>query len=429
MSTLAEPSCHSFAFINNDGVGMDSQREMLVSGYIRKIYDGEFEIPKDIISLFISYSKHSLQWRINHDKFITFQNKAEQSVDDWNYEVLPGPTFIVKGFEFECNIASVSRAEFIQFQIRLKSMDKYLNQSHGKDIHKNGDTESPNSDSPTSTNNGTNNIRSIVAYYEVCCDETKSSEKDTKILHEIGDEMSWPMYNMRVKECIHLTSFTFNVYVDIFKINHKKKSSKNKIRDIHYRPIKMYNRIKFGWNINGELLKQFKKSNFGKYWYSPNFGLDGDEINDKNFAWCLYCAPHGYNHSMNDKVYIGIVLLNLPPKIKKIEINFVMKCEIESDGVRKNIIEYEQVGKIMHYRDNCAAWPGSDKLKFKNLKKINDNGCMIISIQIDIIRVINDKGIDIDKNDWEYMGIMKKHLFPQPDISRSFSWLQYLHQK
>ena len=39
----------------------------------------------------------------------------------------------------------------------------------------------------------------------------------------------------------------------------------------------MYNRIKFGWNNNGELLKKFKKSNFGKYWYSPNFGLDGDD--------------------------------------------------------------------------------------------------------------------------------------------------------
>ena len=427
----------SFVFIQSD-VGTDDQ-EILISGYIREIQDFDFDIPHDIILLFINYSRDSLSWKIMHDKFIKFQNKAEQSVDDWNYEILLGPTFNVRGFQFQCNIASVSRAEFVQFQIRLKSIN--------------------NEETDKNTN-----IRSIVAYYEVCCDETKSSEKDTKILHEIGDEMSWPMYNMRVKECINLNSFTFNVYVDIFKINYKRtstlnntnnqqklqnghiKNGKNKItdkdklklkRDIHFRPIKMYNKVTFSWIINNELLKQFKKSNFGKYWYSPNFGLDGTELNGDNFAWCLYCAPHGYNHSMNDKVYIGIVLLNLPPKIRKIEINFMMKCEItynqQKNGVqdRDNYdkIEYQQVGKIMHYRDNCAAWPGNDKLKIKDLKRINDDGDIVISIQIDIVKVVNDKGNEVNVNDWEYLGIIRKTMFPKANISKSFSWLQYLHQR
>ena len=107
-------------------------------------------------------------------------------------------------------------------------------------------------------------------------------------------------------------------------------------------------------------MQQFKQSHFGKYWYSPNFGLLGDEINGDNFAWCLYVAPHGYNHSMNDRVYLGIVLLNLPPKIREIEIDFVMQCYVPS---QRHNVRYQQSGKVMHFRDNCAAWPGSEKLR------------------------------------------------------------------
>ena len=409
----------SFAFIDsNEG---SYSREILIAGYVRKVYCNIY-IPQDIMRLFNEYSKDYITWKISHEQFLKFQNKAEQ-VDDWNYEVLLGPVLNIKGFEFECNIASVSRAEFIQFQIRLKSTNKYQV--------------------------NVDNIRSIIAYYEVNCAETKSSEKDTKILHEVGDEMSWPMYNMRVTECIHLQSFTFHVYVDIFKVHFKRnpilkqKKHKNSAqlsfdlykyqslaismnKDIHYRPIRMFNKIKYSWLISGDLLNEFQHSQFGKYWYSPNFGLNGQEINGDNFAWCLYCAPHGYNHSMNNKVYIGIVLLNLPPKIKKIEINFTMQCQIPNG----HLIQYEQIGKIMHYRDNCAAWPGSDRLTIKDLQNIYQlSEEMTIMIQIEIVRVVSDRGLEIDANDWEFFGIYKKSIWPKTDLTKSFSWLQYLQYR
>eukprot|EP01084_Bolivina_argentea_P266709 452500_1 len=404
----------SFAFIQQDN-SLNSRGVILIFGYIRQTYP--LYMPHDIMKLCYDYSKDSLTWKITQNQFKSFQTKAKQTVDDWNYEILSGPMFTIRGFEFECNISIVSRAEFIQFQIRLKSINKSTLET---------------------------NIQSIIAYYEVHCNETNSSEKDTKILNEIGDEMSWPMYNLRVKECINLQSFTFNIYVDIFKINYKQaihKNGTNKLhafhngkyeslslsilRNRHYRPIKIHSSIDYKWNINTKLLKQFKQSNFGKYWYSPNFGLDGNEINGKNFAWCVYIAPHGYNHSMNNKVYIGIVLLNMPPKIKKFEINFTIKCELPPP--LKDII-HEEIGKIIHYRNNCAAWPGSDDLKIYHLKNIKSE-CVVIAIHIDIIRVINDKGVEINFNQWDKIGIISKPIWPILDISKSFSWLKYLHQR
>ena len=142
---------------------------------------------------------------------------------------------IVRGLEFECNIASVSDAEFVQFQLRLKTINMTKSMINTSTITCNDGEHDHEHENPP------NAIRQIIVYYEVRCDETCSSEKDTKILCEIGDEISWPMYNMTVKECINLQSFTFNVYVDIFKIDYKKYIHKPSAIKTRYQSIQIIN--------------------------------------------------------------------------------------------------------------------------------------------------------------------------------------------
>ena len=108
----------SFAFIEGNAI---YNRRLLASGYTREAYQGY--IPEVILRLFVDYCKDSISWKISHDQFIEFQHKAEQQINHWNPHLLYGPIFSVRGLEFEMNVASVHDAEFVQFQIRLKSIN------------------------------------------------------------------------------------------------------------------------------------------------------------------------------------------------------------------------------------------------------------------------------------------------------------------
>eukprot|EP01083_Nonionella_stella_P011783 33413_1 len=388
----------SFAFIEpNDDLSGSSHT--LVSGYIRQKY-AEC-LPTDILKLCHNYCKHSLTWKISHDDFMAFQNKAKKKMYEWHDECLLGPIFRIHGIEFECRMISAFHAQFMQFQIRVRSMENYTYIHNDRVIRP-------------------DNVRSLVIYYEVCCRETNSSEKDTKVLEKNGDSMLWPMYNMTVKECRNCRYLTFHVYLDIIKVYFDRSNT-----SIHFRPITMHKQASFVWTISGILLEEFKQSHFGKYWYSANFGLDGSEINDDNFAWCLYAAPHGYNQTMNQDVYVGLVLLNLPPQIKAIEINYVIKVWVSNT----RYIHYQKKRHTMHYKSNCAAINGSHQLKITDIRNMKYGERMTVNAHIDIVRIFDDKACEVEKSKWNRFGIITESMWSKFDLSKSFTWLTYPHQR
>ena len=152
--------------------------------------------------------------------------------------------------------------------------------------------------------------------------------------------------------------------------------------------------INYEWIINNDLLQQFKSQKTGKFFYSPNFGLDGKEINGKNFSWSMYCVPN-----MKGEVCYGLLLLNLPPKINKIIVNIII-----STG--KSTFTLNKKGLTLDYPNfaDTADRSGDHNTKIlqEDLQQFNS---MKFNTKIEIIDVLTGNTESLPSEQWQDFGI------------------------
>eukprot|EP01084_Bolivina_argentea_P227255 383825_1 len=354
------------------------KKTVLILGYIR-CYFNKF-IPAEISRICVQYLPLTI-WTIKNNQELKKQILKKQSF--WqSHEIQIGSKIklYVYGIVFECRLVLsdhiVLDKEFF-FTIHVISFPKAM--------------------------------QTINVYYEIYCNETNELYKGVDNISLLN---LWAQRNhirssgFRVSDFRNKEFISFIVSLDLINIKYgmyPPLSDKN----IFCKDIKMNKKIHYDWIIEGDLMNEFKCARPGKYFFSPNFGLDGNEIDGDNFAWCLGCNPGGIG-SFVPAIGFSLQMLNMPPKVEHIVVN----CILSSDYGNYS---YTQKVSFSHDQDctSCISWRCHVYFYPNDLKQLTS---LKLSASIEIIAV----SIHPD-----YIGYTNNTFYKPCKLLAESDWIKY----
>eukprot|EP01084_Bolivina_argentea_P047144 86846_1 len=190
----------------------------------------------------------------------------------------------------------------------------------------------------------------------------------------------------------------FTLYINVLYVVFAQYITDTKL--ICENPRRMNSVFEFEWNIDNDIIEQFKKTKVYSEVYSDIFGSDG---------WCFSIKECGRNIQNKGNLMINLMLLRLPFGVKGIEISYQLAPNfvLNDNGNTKYdcLLSYDNnyCSQMFELPNNLTEW-------FLHGYNYNNNPMIKVYIQIKNVLLIN--GNNVNEKLWRNYGIVcnaKKH--------------------
>eukprot|EP01084_Bolivina_argentea_P320098 555340_1 len=320
------------------------KKQSLVHGYIKQNCTKlKLNIPMDIVDMFYTFYDEIFYWHLKGDEFKEFKSKL-------NTHSMTSPSFYFNNYLFECgafpNGRLESQREHVIFYISMPNI--------------------------TSIFNNNNNIEQLIIYFELFCQETNSQWKGIRVyVNDNKKSAGWSAKTLPLKLCKTFDSLWLSCYVEILRIKYKSNPTVigNNLNCKYNNNI-----IKYEWLIDEELLYDVTHCNFGKTFFSKDFG------NDNGCKWLLMMAPNlntNIGKEMDKKfqcLFVCLRCIRIPEYMENVNVKYLIECDW-SDKKQENM-ERRQFS----YDQNLSAW------QYHSIsdKEFEIKSSMLISVTIHI---------------------------------------------
>lgn len=252
----------------------------LIAGYTRRV---NCNIPSEIIALFYDYYDISKYWKINPEllskmkqatNFQTFDSEGIKyefngTMIEWYSQVTPNEMGHFRYYIYFRSLPSNVKSIVAICKLSLKGSKS--------DHHNNG-------------NNDMNIIRMM-----------KRAKNFTNEKNYTGSNLGLSLKHI---ESLEYKSLEFETYIDFIAVEYEPQIKSYQFYD---EKIEIDDEIEFEWKVDETMLKEWKKAEPGKAFYSKTFGKGGN--------WCMWIEPNGDDWQRKG-VILGINLLRVTDGIK-----------------------------------------------------------------------------------------------------------------
>jgi len=349
------------------------QKKPLVSGYIREECHGQLLVPTDLIKIIRWYLDEVLYWSMSGKFLHKFCNKKVG-------QILYSSTYNYNEFEF-CNYwypngNSAEYAEQVIFGVTLTKLPAH--------------------------------ISSITIYYRLQCNEFNCLWKSIHTFHVkeiVNNSVGWNPFNLRLSKCQNAHKIDFNCYVNVIRVVNKQHQIDTQVECID----ESMQITKFEWTLSRKQLKQFRRCELGKTFYSRNFG--------KIDNYCLFLAPKGFNQNKDaennpktNHLMLFLRLLRLPINIRCMTICYHIKANYtlrDMDTERQHVtVKETQSVKVGYDFNRCTKQCLVDKIANVTLLS-----ALSIELKITVMEIVDMNDKVIPKVHWEKYGIVLNDSF------------------
>ena len=229
--------------------------------------------------------------------------------------------------------------------------------------------------------------KQIIFNLRLFCKETHSSFTSIAIFTSQRNSAGWSQDTVKlteIKEINDLNQLSIGCNINILKII----DIDNNIIYKYKNPSQITSPITFTWNIDENLMNQFKNCRVGRSFES--------EIFDK--MWCLRCSPNGKRSSDEGNVKLYLLLCSLPiiddndneEDDDSIHVQYTLWCNETETGYNSKI--------VLDYEYSTVGWPA----KILLTPKIQQQSSLTFNAEIEIITNTKKGGDSSDSDDDTY---------------------------
>ena len=307
--------------------------ELLVYGYIRE--ESKCNIPVAIINLCLTFGSNIFFWAINNKKLLDIfsnnnnnNNKNNKNIDEGEC-IKDTSIYLRDNIKFNCVLFPDGWNEETIYDKHIKDKGSSILSLEISEY-----------------NGYPKTVKYFVMYYELECKQLNILWKGVDEFESMEDVASW---DSKTLSSLQLKSFIDNKNKNKNKLEIRYKMSilyikYNTWREFYIKCfMKKYN--EFTWKLTDKFIEivdplNIDKNNIETRYYSPNF---------LNNCWCIYIKrinrnEHGINCSDNNIYWcLGLCLLRLPPKIKKIATEIEIYCNDEKLNLEDKYFKFDKV--------------------------------------------------------------------------------------
>eukprot|EP01083_Nonionella_stella_P069024 183692_1 len=318
------------------------RKQYLVCGYIKhQQHELTLTLPMDIINLVYQFFEQVFYWHVQDDALKQFKSKR-------NTDTLVSTPFCYNRDWFQCGLFPNGRLPsqlgFVVFYISMPNISHLFE-------------ENPD-------------IEQVIVYFELFCEETQSQWKGIRVYtNDNKKSAGWSSKTLPLRACNSFNDLWFSCYVKVLQIVHKQSPS------IRY--TTNCDPIRYEWLLSSNVSQDITSCNFGKTFFSNDFG------NDKECRWILMMAPNLNTNSgkeMNKRfecLFICLRCIKLPKDMGTVKAQYLIECDWSD---RKST----ETTKEFSYDSNLSQWE-VHQLKYDSDKVLDAISTLQITITIHIL--------------------------------------------
>eukprot|EP01084_Bolivina_argentea_P252403 423646_1 len=336
------------------------QRDLLVFGYIRQTIS--VFAPIELQQLCYDFYNDIIDWQLNDNTLQQFSNTQYD-------EKYIGPQFKLIDIPFQLiswpnGCKNCSNEGFISLYLQL------LNDKLPKDIV------------------------DFTIYAHLFCSVTKVQWKKAITLKYLqrtsGKRSGWFRYNMKLKDYNKCKSIIFCCYLEL--INIVRKDENMKLLPLNIVSISMNSKCTYEWNIDKDTLNEFKISNSGQCYYSPNFN---------NNCFCIIVIPKGRVTDVYGSFRTLIKLLKLPKNVSGVFVKCMLNVISSNKENERDYTLHEKLKLGYISRQNVA----SSTLFYTPNTDIFESA-LSIKVSMEITQVFDRDEADLSRENWSKFNVM-----------------------